>query len=435
MFKDSDFCAGIVSKCQSPVNNLVCVMVMILQRFTHLFMTVNLRLLLAVVLIYPLCGMAQGVDELVARLRGVECYDATVEFSVLMSLQDDVAYRVDLHSSAAPDDTLSPCDYLIRWTVPGAEATATTDGFSAYFSGNLFTYRGERMVERHFESDSMPFLQSGNTPGVQRRTQFAELLPQFIADEICAITASPDYQWHIAPDTIVEGRKAVALKATLVLDGSVSREALYAFDSDTGMPYYISTDNNPGALAEQTIIARYVAPSSPMDCGPLSDKVLQNLYPKVFEKYRDNTFAIVNLPGQPLPRFALATLTGERYTYHGPSQGFKAPTLVVVLDPVSAFAKETVDGVRDAVMQLPYNADVIWAAVSNDRDAIDSLLPADGMGETTLVSAKGLARDCGTATFSPVVVMVGTDGIVADVVVGYNKSFVTDVIQKAAVLH
>lgn len=190
-------------------------------------MRCNLRLLLAVVLIYPLCAMSsQGVDDLISRLRGKVCYNATVDFKVLMSLQDDVAYHVDLYSAASPADTLAPCDYLIRWSVPGSENRVATDGFSAYFSGNLFTFRGERMVERHFLSDPMPFLPSGRTPGAQRRTQFAELLPQFIADEIEAITTSSDYLWHFTPDTIVDGRAAMALGARLEVNGAVSREAL-----------------------------------------------------------------------------------------------------------------------------------------------------------------------------------------------------------------
>ena len=225
----------------------------------------------------------------------------------------------------------------------------------------------------------------------------------------------------------------MALTACLEINGEVSREVLYAFDRETGMPLYIATDNNPGALAEQSIVARYCAAQSPLECKPLSDGELAGMYPEVFEKYRDNTFAIVNLPGQPLPRFALPTLTGECYTYLGTSQGFKTPTLVVLFEPESAFARAIIDGVRSAAMQLPYNADILWAAVSNDRDAVDALLPSDGMGETTLVSAKALARDCGTATF-PVVIIVGSDGIVADVVVGYNNSLVSDVIQKAATL-
>lgn len=394
----------------------------------------NLRLLLAVVLIYPLCCMAQGVDDLISRLRGVECYNATVDFQVLMSLQDDVAYHVDLYSTDAAGDTLSPCDYLIRWTVPGSENPAGADGFSAYFDGSLFTFRGERMVERHFSADPMPFLPSGSTPGVQRRTQFAELLPQFVAEELKAITTTPGYIWHFCADTLVQGRPAMALDARLVINGETSREVLYAFDRNTMLPFYIATDNNPGALAEQSIVARYTDARSPIGCRQLSDGMLADMYPDVFEKYRDNTFAIVNLPGQPLPRFALPTLTGERYTYLGTSQGFRQPTLVVLFEPEAAFVRETIDAVRSAAMQLPYNADIIWAAVSNDRDAVDALFPSSAMGETTLVSAKALARDCGTATF-PVVIMVGSDGKVADVAVGYNNSLVSDVIQKAAMLH
>lgn len=243
-------------------------------------MRCNLRLLLAVVLIYPLCAMSsQGVDDLISRMRGKVCYNATVDFKVLMSLQDDVAYHVDLYSAASPADTLAPCDYLIRWSVPGSENRVATDGFSAYFSGNLFTFRGERMVERHFLSDPMPFLPSGRTPGAQRRTQFAELLPQFIADEIEAITTSSDYLWHFTPDTIVDGRAAMALGARLEVNGAVSREALYLFDRESAMPLCITTDNNPGALAEQTIVATYTAPEAPLACAPLTDSLLADMYP------------------------------------------------------------------------------------------------------------------------------------------------------------
>ncbi len=147
----------------------------------------------------------------------------------------------------------------------------------------------------------------GTHAGAQRRTQFAELLPQFIADEIEAITTSSDYLWHFTPDTIVDGRAAMALGARLEVNGAVSREALYLFDRESAMPLCITTDNNPGALAEQTIVATYTAPEAPLACAPLTDSLLADMYPDIFEKYRENTFAIVNLPGQPLPRFALPT--------------------------------------------------------------------------------------------------------------------------------
>jgi hypothetical protein len=49
------------------------------------------------------------------------------------------------------------------------------------------------------------------------------------------------------------------------------------------------------------------------------------------------------------------------------------------------------------------------------------------------VSAKGLARDCGTALF-PVVIAVESNGIVADVLVGYRDTLVADTVAMCFVL-
>jgi hypothetical protein len=377
----------------------------------------------------PMCLSAQGVDSLIMRLKSVERYNAGADFRLLMSLQDDVAYEVDLCSATTPADSLSPCSYLIRWRSDGAQS----GGFSAYFDGALYTFRGERLVERHFVADSTSFLPHDGAPAVQRSVQFANLLPQFIAEDMTEIVSSPDYTWHFCADTLVAERRCMAFSARMEVGGATSRELLYAFDRESAMPHYITIDNNPGALAEQTIEVTYHEPDAPTACVQLNEKALAEMYPDVFERYRESTFAIENLPGQPLPRFSLPTLTGERYTYDGTAQGFRQPTLVVLFEPESVFACATIDGVRRAVAQLPYNADVLWAAVSNDRDCIDALLPADRLGETTLVSAKGLARDCGTALF-PVVIAVESNGIVADVLVGYRDTLVADTVAMCFVL-
>ena len=49
------------------------------------------------------------------------------------------------------------------------------------------------------------------------------------------------------------------------------------------------------------------------------------------------------------------------------------------------------------------------------------------------MSAAPLIRDCGAASL-PTVILVGTDGIVKDVIIGYNNDLASDVIQKMAVV-
>ena len=53
-------------------------------------------------------------------------------------------------------------------------------------------------------------------------------------------------------------------------------------------------------------------------------------------------------------------------------------------------------------------------------------------GEHLLMSAKSLARDCGVSAY-PVTIITNDDGIVADVIIGFNNDMSSSVIQKAAV--
>ncbi len=83
---------------------------------------------MAILIVHPLSIAAQGIDDIIKSLKNVECYESTVKYQVLMSLQADVSYTVKLNSMNAPGDSLAPCDYLINWSL------ATPDGESTGFS-------------------------------------------------------------------------------------------------------------------------------------------------------------------------------------------------------------------------------------------------------------------------------------------------------------
>lgn len=55
------------------------------------------------------------------------------------------------------------------------------------------------------------------------------------------------------------------------------------------------------------------------------------------------------------------------------------------------------------------------------------------IGETMLISAKSLARDCGTSVF-PTVIVARQDGTVDNVILGFNNNLTQDVIQMMALL-
>lgn len=391
---------------------------------------------MAILSAYPLCETsAQGISDIINRLQSLECYQATVDYQVLMSLQDDVRYTIDLQSMSVPNDTLLPCEYHIAWKIDSENSSA--NGFSAYFDGNAYAFRGERMVEYHFDREPQQFKSRGmgaaSIPGVQRQALFINLLPQLVAEDLSTIISSPDYTYKFHNDTIIDGHRAKALEGVMTMGGEIYREVIYAFDYDSLLPIFSEFDNNPGALAEQTIISSYTYPDKKPECTPLNEAALRDEYPEIFDKYRESNYAIENLPGQRMPTFALPTTTGERYAYHA-GDGFRAPTLIVLIDPKSTFAPQTVEAVRQGVARLPYNADIIWAFVSNNTDDIDNVILSPQVGEHLLQSAKSLARDCGASSY-PVVIFTDKNGIVKDVTVGFNNNMSDIVIEKALLLN
>lgn len=386
---------------------------------------------LAILSVYPLGLQAQGIDDVISSLKSINHFDATVDYSVLMSLQDDVDYTLHLKSWNAPADTLAPCDYLIDWKVATPDGEST--GFSAYYDGNVYNFRGDKLLEYHYDSNKSLFQARGmgaaSLPGVQRRAQFSELLPQFIAEQLDEIKNNPDYRYIIHTDTVINGTNRTAIDGTMTMSGQVMKEFLYVFDK-AGMPVMVNMENNPGALAEQSITATYAYSPDTATHERINEGILRGIYPEIFDRYRESNFAIENLPGQRLPGFALPTTTGERYS-RMLGDKFRCPTVIVMLDAKGAFSSPTVSAVRSAVDTLPFNSDIIWAFSGNNVDDIEAIVPQIRVGEHLLMSAKPLARDCGVTSY-PSIIVCRADGTVADIVLGYNNDLSSVVIQKVA---
>ncbi len=375
------------------------------------------------------------IKDVINTLENARCYNAEVKYQVLMSLQNDVDYTIRLESTVAPDDTILPASFLIDWTMPTPGGAST--GFSAYFNGNVYLFRGDRLLEYHYPEDKNAFYPSGSAAGilqgVHRTMQFASLLPQFIGEELNSIIQNKEYTYKFTPDSVVSGKHYSVFNAQWIAHDEVLKEIEYRFNPQTGLPMYSEFENNPGALAEQTIVASYEYPlPGNSGCIELSEEMLIGKYPEVFEKFRESSYAIENLPGQKLPSFALATTTGERYTYRS-GDGFRCPTVIALVDPRSTFARETIEAVRAGLDQVPYTIEIIWAFTGNNHDEIDELMPQCLPGEQALISAKSLARDTGASMF-PVLIFTKPSGIVEDVTIGYNNNLTSDVIQKASIL-
>ena len=390
---------------------------------------VNLFMVLAV--LSPLATGARGLADIMTALENRECFESEASFSVSLPQSDnDVTYNIAMKSIKVDGDPLSPCDYLIDWSLD--TPSGTVSGFSAYYDGHHYRYRDNRLQEYHVEWDSIPFLHNGNNEGVHRLAQFVDLLPSEIARQLRAMHDDSRYTLTIADgNNSVDGIQALKLESVMTVDGVVAMERDYFFDAKSLMPLRIDTESNPGSITEQTIYVKYTYPDNP-SCAPINEAALMADYPEVFEKYRESNFRIENLASTPMPGFSLPTTTGERYTYHR-GDAFRAPTLIVILDPTTGFNREIVDAVRGAAGQLPYDADIIYAFASNNVDMIEEVVPAILPGEHLLMSAKSLARDCGAASL-PVMIAVDRSGVVRNVMLGFNNDMENVVLQNMALL-
>ncbi len=393
-----------------------------------LFMKGNARLLMVLAALCPSGLTAQGIADIVSSLRSAGCYRAGADFSVTLPQSDaDVVYNIDLTSMAAPADTLAPCQYLIEWSLD--TPSGPTKGFSSYFDGNHYRYSNNRLQEYHTGWDAMPFKGTARTGGVQQTAQFAELLPQFMADKLEAMASDSLYTLTIGPTRTFDGHTALPLTAVMTLGGETVMEQEYLFDATTLMPLRVSTESNPASIAEQTMLVTY-KPLPDAKCEPLSEEYLVGLYPEEFSRFRESNFRIESLSGTPMPTFALPTSTGERYAHHR-GEGFRAPTVIAIMDPATGFNSDIVNELRGAMDRLDTDADLIFAFTGTNASVAEEAAGPLRPGEHLLINARSLARDCGAASL-PVFIVADSRAIVKNVILGVNKNLGDVVIQSIA---
>lgn len=374
----------------------------------------------------PLCMHAQGVDSLYRMLSEMTGFHSTADFEVwLPSSAEPVVYKVELQADCAAPDSLAPADYLIRW-----QADAGREGFSAYFSGNHFRYRNDKLLEYHAERDQSSFVPDGpgsEKRGVQQTAQFADLLPQFIAGVLDEMMTDSSYRFTFHPDTIVSGRQMQVVDGVkLSPAGTEARQFSYVFHPD-GRPASMEIEHNPATISEQTVSVTYSYDDSPRPLASYTEDALMALYPEVFEKYRHSTFRADGLAGKPMPSFSCRTLASGRME-HTYGDAMPRPTLFVFLDPGVNSTAATVADVRSAASQAPVAAEIVWVFTDNRTDTASEILGDIPAEESALISAHSLVRDCGI-TLYPTLIMVGADGIVKNIAQGYNQDLLSDVIQ------
>lgn len=373
---------------------------------------------------------AKAAAEAIGRLENAAVFAAEADYAVtLPQAQDDVVYKVKLASERAGGDRLCEADYLIEWELPTPSGLA--EGFLGYFAGHHYRYRDRRLQEYHFEWDSIPFLTRGG--GVQRNGQFVDLLPQELGATLRRMSGDSLVTMRFNPDTVVGGEHMAAFTIVQSVQGYTGRIMKILLDGGAGMPLLIDNEFNPGQISEQLVTVKYRYPADgELPAVPKSEEELMARFPEAFEKFRESNYSIENLRGEPMPGFSLPTPTGERYTREKGDR-LAAPTVIALIDPEAGFASETLAALRRAAEQAPKATNLVMAFISGGPDRIEELTGPLNAGETVLLSARSLARDCGATAF-PAIIIVGEDGKVANVILGFNNSLSADVIQSVATL-
>ncbi len=373
---------------------------------------------------------AMAAEEAIGRLENAAVFAAEADYAVtLPQAQDDVVYKVNLASERAAGDRLCEADYLIEWELPTPSGLA--EGFLGYFAGHHYRYRDRRLQEYHFEWDSIPFLTRGG--GVQRNGQFVDLLPQELGATLRRMRGDSLVAMRFNPDTVVGGEHMAAFTVVRSVKGYTGRIMKILLDGRNGMPLLIDNEFNPGQVSEQLVTVKYRYPADgEQPAVPKSEEELMARFPEVFEKFRESNYSIENLRGEPMPGFSLPTPTGERYTREKGAR-FAAPTVIALVDPEAGFAAETLAALRRAAGEAPKATNLVMAFISGSPDRVEELTGSLEVGETVLLSARSLARDCGATAF-PAIIIVGEDGKVANVILGFNNSLASDVIQSVASL-
>lgn len=371
---------------------------------------------------------------LISSLERMTDFQADVDLRISMTqMPEDVVYSLKLYSQGSTADSLTPCNYLIDWNFPSHNESR--GGWSAYFDGNFYRMSGSRLMEYHMADDITPFVPASvglTTPGIHRRAQFVELLPAFVADDIRRMLADTTVRLGFTADTLYRGEHVAMLQASTHTYGERTSRTLMTFDCESYRPLYREVENNPGSIAEQTLTATYSKTGSTLP-GMLGEELLKELYPDDFENFRQSNFVITQMPGRQLPGYALKNPLGQRITYREGDTP-DAVTLLALIDPSSTLTADYVKALRTAAAQAPDEVNIIWALLSTDLDMAEEIAAEATSAETILLNARSLATACGAADL-PALLIVGTNGVVAHVVIGYNQDLCSDVIQQTALIN
>lgn len=373
-----------------------------------------LRIFIVVVLMLCHCTAKPDITitNIVNAINAAKCTAGSIDYAIyLPSSENPVTYDISFESYRCEGDTLAPCCYQIDWE----------SGFCAYFNGHHYRYRDIKLQEYHFAIQPELFV---GAKAVQKQAQFAELLPQFIAERL--------ERWMNDSACSIETRyteNVIRVCATKNVSGYTAAVYEITFDCRSYLPIAFAATYNPSSISEQsvTVTYNYVYDA---EYREIDERKLVSEYPEVFEKYRASNFRVENLVNEHLPAFSAMTPSRERFTFER-DDTFDRATILVFLDVDVSTTAATIAAIRDAVRNMPRDVNVIYALNTSDTDVIKEMFTEQFESETILMSARSFAVDCGVSMY-PTLLMCSGDGKVKSYLIGFNKNLSSVVIQQMA---
>lgn len=351
--------------------------------------------------------VAGNYDDITERLRAPRYLEGEVTYEVyLPTSADPVVYTIRLMTHNNPD-SLSPSDYLISWELP--RNGKVSSGFSSYNDGDHFRFRDTRLQEYHFAEDPLPFTGTGG--GVQRNAQFVDLLPAFIAETLDRFDTDSTY---------VAKRKGNVVSAVRRVKGYDSAEYQYTFNDSTSLPEQLEIVYNPAAISEQTVTATYRWFNDATPKPAFTEDALMEEFKEAFTRFRQSNFRAENLKGSNLPTFSYNNTDGRRITHTRGESDLSGPLIMAFVDNKVAGTPDFIRGILDVAKNSAVSVEPVF--IFNE-----GVVPDDFSGNSAN-GAPGLIRKCGVANF-PTVMLVKSDGTVAEVFIGTSPDLDTNLSQ------
>lgn len=370
-------------------------------------------------------GETCAIYRVADRLDSVSPYSATVDYTVSLPMtDDDVVYRLRLATERNTPDPLLGENYLIDWTYLTRDGELS--GFTAYFDGHFYRYRDRRLIENHYQWDTIPFRSNGGD--VQRTSQFVNLLPFSIAAQLRDIAGDSTYTCTIEQ----KSNDLLVIKAIRHISGIESQNIEMTFNAADCLPIKSLSLYNPGQPGEQEIMVTYSYDPTPQLRAIAAEEDLIARYPEVFEKYRVSNYTVESLRGDRLPGFSLPTPQRSRFTYNRGDR-FAVPTIIAALDASVASTPETIATLRQTASLLPMQTQLILIFDTNDAELAEEITGSLQPGETVLLSGKSFYRDCGINAY-PTVLLCTPSGTVAEIFLGQSSSLSNKLLQSAALI-